>query len=173
MAHELEKNPKELQDHLKRFQESQKKYELEAPPKGYRFEGTKTWEEFREEQLEYTKWHIESVEEAIKRTKEHENKLRKKFGSQLNDLKKYCKWIEKQRGFPRHPDFIATKNEKIYIIEVKSKSKGKTAFFSEHQRKSLLKACDFNLVPMLIEIPIDINIEIGEPQFIIGKENFL
>jgi len=46
-------------------------------------------------------------------------------------LAKYCKWLAEQGGRPRYPDFIAKKNEEVFIVEVKSESKGKTAFFSE------------------------------------------
>lgn len=49
-------------------------------------------------------------------------------------------------------------------MEVKSQSRGKTAFFGEHQKEALLKAYDFGLTPMLLIVPLNLNIEIGEPQ---------
>ena len=169
---ELERGSQELVDHLNIFKQIQKKYEFKSPPEGFRIEGTETWEEYRKKQLEYTQWHTENVEKAIKGRKELETSLRKKWGSHLNGLVEYCKWLDKQQGNPRYPDFIVEKDGKVCVVEVKSKSEKGTAFFSKHQRKALLKACDFGLVPLLLIIPIEVDIEIGEPQLKSDKEEF-
>jgi len=131
--HEPRKDPQELVDHLERFKKSRKKFELKFPPKGFRILSppSQTWDEFRRDQLEYGKWHIENVERAIRETEDLENLLKKKWGTHLYNLAKYCKWLAEQGGRPRYPDFIAKKNEEVFIVEVKSESKGKTAFFSE------------------------------------------
>jgi len=67
-------------------------------------------------------------------------------------------------------DFLAKKDDKVFVVEVKSQTKGKTALFGENQRKALLKAYDFDLVPILLIVPIDISVEITEPKLKIGKE---
>ena len=158
--HELEKDPQEWEDHLERFKVSQKKYQAKSPPKGLEWDARATWEEYRKDRLEYGKRHIENV----KRVKGLKKRLRKKWGLHLDNLAKYCKWLDDQKGYPRYPDFIAKKNDEIFVIEVKSKSNGKIAFFSDKQRKALQKARDFGLTPLLLVVQINIGIEIGTPE---------
>ena len=160
---------KKLEEHLKRFRKSLKKYRSTVPPKGLRWEDTLTWEEYRERQLEYGKWHIENVKANIRELKQREKRIKKTWGKHLENLKKYICWLEKYKHHPKYPDFIALEEDKVYVIEVKSKTKGKTAFFSKYQKKALEKASDFGLTPMLLVVPIDVSIEIGKPEMRVVK----
>ena len=164
---------KKYEQHLKRFKKSLKKYHYEAPPKGLRWSGGPplTWEEYRERQLEYGKWHIENVKEAIRELKQREKRIKKTWGKHLENIKKYIYWLETYKHKPKYPDFIALREDKAYVIEVKSQTKGKTAYFSKYQKIALEKACDFGLIPMLLSIPVDISIEIGEPKITVVKNS--
>lgn len=162
---------KEYEEHLKRFKKSLKKYHYKAPPKGLRWHGGPplTWEEYRERQLEYGKWHIENVKESIRELEQREKRIKKTWGKHLENIKKYIYWLEKYEHKPKCPDFIALREDKAYVIEVKSQTKGKTAYFSKHQKIALEKACDFGLTPMLLVVPVDISVEIGEPKMRVIK----
>lgn len=157
---------KKLEEHLKRFRESLKKYHDKAPPKGLRWSGGRplTWEEYRERQLEYGKWHIEAVENNIRGLKQTEKQTKKTWGKHFENIWKYVNWLEKCKHLPKYPDFIALKEDKAYVIEVKSQTKGKPAYFSKYQKTALKKAGDFGLIPLLLVVPIDISVEIGEPE---------
>lgn len=162
---------KKQEEHLKRFRKSLKKYRCEVPPKGLKWhtEPPLTWEEYRERQLEYGEWHIENVKQHIKGLKQRAQRIKRTWGKHLENLKKYVDWLEKYEHHPKYPDFIALKEDKVYIIEAKSQAKGKKAFFSKYQKKALLKAYDFGLTPMLLVVRVDINIEIGEPKISVIK----
>ena len=63
------------------------------------------------------------------------------------------------------PDFIAKKGNKVFIVEVKSKTGRKVASLGEHQKKGLLKAYDYGFAPILLVVPIKIEMELGEPYY--------
>jgi len=164
---EIKKN----EDHLKRFKKSLEKYRSKVPPKGLRWEGSLTWQEFRERQLEYGEWHIKNVEEQIIELKNRERRIKKTWGEHVENLKRYINWLEKYKHHPKYPDFIALKEDKVYVIEVKCLTKGKRAFFSKYQKKALEKSCDYGFTPMLLVVPIDINIEIGKPEITVLSDS--
>ena len=63
------------------------------------------------------------------------------------------------------PDFIAKKENRVFIVEVKSKTKRKVAPLGEHQKKGLLKAYDYGFATILLVVPIEIEMELGEPYY--------
>lgn len=77
-------------------------------------------------------------------------------------IKNYHKWLREQGHYV--PDIIAKRGEEVFIVEVKSQSRGKLSFFGEHQKRALRKAYDFGLTPMLLIVPLNLNMEIREPQ---------
>ena len=133
------------------------KYHLKVPPKGFRINGgyPLTWEEFRERQLEYGKWHIENVQKHIRELKQKEKRIKKTWGKHSESIRRYIDWLEKYKHHPKNPDFIGLKEDKVYVIEVKSQAKGKTAYFGKYQKTALKKAYGFGLIPMLVVVPID------------------
>lgn len=155
--------------HLRSFTEELENYRSTVPPKGLEWYTSPplTWEEYRKSKLKYGKWHVANVRKYISSLREKEHSAEETWGKHFENLKKYTAWLEKQKHYPRFPDFIALKEDKAYVIEVKSEVRGKRAFLGEFQKKALEKAYDFGLTPMFVTIPIDINIEIGEPKIAI------
>jgi hypothetical protein len=159
------------EEHLKWFRKLMKKYHHKVPPSDLRWDtGTQsTWDEYRKRQLRYGKWHIKNVEEFIKGLKLHEKRIEETWGEHVENLRGYIDWLEKYEHKQKYPDFIAIKENKVYVIEVKSQTQGKSAFVSGYQKDALVKACDFGLTPLLVNVPIDISIEVGNPEITVVK----
>ena len=90
------------------------------------------------------------------------------WGEYFELIRDYKKWLKEKGHYT--PDFIAKKGDEVFVVEVKSQNKGTTALFGEHQKKALLKAYEFGLTPMLLIVPLDVTLEIGEPQLMVGRE---
>ena len=148
-----------------------KEFSSKSPPKTgshvtqFQVSG-KNWEEFRKEKLTTTQWRIENLPEELRK----EIASLRYWEENFESIKSYRKWLRKHGHY--RPDLIAKKEKEVFIVEVKSQKNGKTALFGEHQKKALLKACDFGLLPILLIVPIDVDIEIGEPKLKVGKEHF-
>lgn len=52
------------------------------------------------------------------------------------------------------PDYVGKKDDKFYIIEVKTNS----AVLQRHQKKMLLLAKDFGFIPLLVKMRVDIKV---------------
>jgi len=161
MAEHIEKYNWEQEK--ERYERDLEKYSSKSPPKGFkawRGEIEITWEEYRKERLEAARTGLNYLPRHIRTEREFE----RIWGAHVEAIKNYCKWLRGYRHYPRSPDFVAKRGNRIFIVEVKSQSSGKTAFFGKHQKKALLKAYEFGLTPMLLIVPLSLNIEIGEPQ---------
>ena len=161
MAEHLEKHNWEQEK--ERYKRDLKKYSSKSPPKGFkawRGEVELTWEEYRKEQIELSHQRISNLPRRV----EEEREFERIWGAHLEPIKNFDRWLRGYRRYPRYPDFVAKRGNKIFIVEVKSQSRGKTAFFGEHQKEALLKAYDFGLTPLLLIVPLNLNIEIEEPQ---------
>ena len=123
----------------------------------------KSWEDFKKEKLEVTRWRIDQEPKILRK----ELIILRSWQEYFKPIENYRKWLRNEHYIP---DFIAKSEDEVFMIEVKSRTDGKTALFREYQRKSLLKAQEFGFVPMLMIIPINLNIEIGEPELKIGKD---
>jgi len=157
---------KDLEEELRR---DLKNYSSKSPPKAvmsqFQVSGKK-WEEFRKEKLTITRWRLENLPKELKEEMDFLGSWEEYF----EPIENYRKWLRKQGHY--RPDLIAKRGTKVFIVEVKSQTKGKTALFGEHQRKALLKAYEFGLTPMLLIVPFDVTLEIGEPQLMVGREYF-
>lgn len=121
------------------------------------------WEKYQQDQLKSAQNRMKDVKQTYPIFQKEEREFERIWGKHIKIIQKYKKWL-KEYGHYR-PDFVAKKGDKIFIVEVKSQSlEGKTALFGEHQQKALLKANDFGLTPILLIVPLNLNVEIGEIQ---------
>lgn len=153
------KKLKEDKQYWKRYL---KKYSSESPPKGWDDPRGRTWSEVRKDQTKMAHNQMKAVEEYFKEQLEFMDV----WGTHFESIVNYFKLLEEVNYTP---DFIAKKGNKVFILEVKSGTKQGMAPLGKHQKKGLLKAYDYGFTPMLIIVPIDINIEIGEPQITVVK----
>lgn len=156
---------KRIRDEKERYKRDLKEYSSKSPPKGWqawRGEVELTWEEYRKEQLELAHRRIKAQQNHYPVLMEREIEFERIWRVHFEPIKNYSKWLREHEHY--WPDFIARRGDKVFIIEVKSQTREKTSLFGEHQKKALLKAYDFGLTPMLLIVPINLNIEIGEPE---------
>lgn len=76
---------------------------------------------------------------------------------------KHLESIQRYRRFCGYiPDVVAKRGKEIFVVEVKSKTEGKVAPFRKNQKKALLQAQDYGFTPVLLIVPLDMSLEIGE-----------
>jgi len=81
---------------------------------------------------------------------------RSRSGRPSNSLYPNKYWVHLARNFG--PDWIARKNGRFYIVEVKTNK----AVLQRFQRKMLLKAKEFGLIPLLVRIRVSIDVPLKE-----------
>ena len=140
------------------------KYSSEPPPEGWNSLSTPTmtWDEYRKEELRHAKALLRDVEHSNTVEMEAEKEFERIWAPHLGKIRRYNEWLKEYGHY--QPDYIAKKRNRIFVVEVKSSLSGRTPILGEHQKKALLKAYDFGITPMLLVVPIDISVEIGEPQ---------
>ncbi len=160
---------KEVEDQLKRnkwyWQQHLREYSSRAPPKGWKdpsIRRGRTWAEAQKKEIEIATNQFEAGEQHYKNMLEFE----RLWGTHFKPIIDFLRFL---REVNYTPDFIAKKGDEVFVVEVKSKTKHGLAPLGEHQRKGLVKAYDFGLTPMLLVVPIDISIEIGDPKITIVK----
>jgi len=131
-------------------------YSSKSPPKGWKDPRRRTWAEVRKGQIEMAHNQMKAEDRNYKENIEFE----RVWGTHFEHIIDY---LEKLKEVEYMPDFVAQKGDKVFIVEVKSKTKGKVAKLGEHQKKGLLKAYDYGFTPMLLVIPIKTEIDVGEP----------
>ena len=148
------------------YQRQLEKYSRKSPPKDWketwlrervRWLRERPWEEVRKGQIKSALNQIKIVELEYKRNIEFEGT----WGAHFRPIIDYCKFCVVEVNY--QPDFIAKKGDKVFIVEVKSKTKRRVAKLGEHQKKGLLKAYDYGFTPMLLVVPIKTEIDVGEP----------
>ncbi|MCJ7632658.1 hypothetical protein MUP77_09740 [Candidatus Bathyarchaeota archaeon] len=154
----------DLRYYRERFERDLKKYSSKIPPEGWKYPSTPTisWDEYRKEELKHAKVLMKDIEHAYPIDMEEEREFERIWGPHLEQIKRYNKWLRECGDY--RPDYVAKSGDEIYLVEVKSSLSEKTSLLGEHQKKALLKAYDFDMTPMLLIVPVSIDIEIGEPQ---------
>jgi hypothetical protein len=156
---DAQKTMKENKQYWERILE---KYSSESPPKGWHDPRGRTWAMVRKDEIKMARNQIKAVEEYFKK----QLQFLDVWGTHFQPIVKYFKLLEEVNYTP---DFIAKKGNKVFILEVKSETKQGMAPLGKHQKKGLLKAYDYGFRPMLLIVPIDISIEIGEPKITVVK----
>lgn len=153
----------DLRYYRQRYERDLKKYSSELPPEGWGYLSAPTlvWEEYRKEELKHAKALMRDIERSYPIDLEEEREFELIWGSHLEQIKRYNKWLREHGCY--QPDYIAKSGDKVYIVKVKSSRPG-DSLFREYRKKALLKAHDFGMTPMLLVIPISIDVKIGEPQ---------
>lgn len=149
-AHETMKKDKRF------WKRDLEKYSSESPPKGWKDPRRRTWAEVRKGEIKMAQNQMKAVDRYYKENIEFE----RIWGTHFEHIIDYSRMLEEVNYIP---DFIAKKGDKVFIVEVKSKTKGKVAKLGEHQKKGLLKAYDYGFTPMLLVVPIKTEIDVGEP----------
>lgn len=153
---------KKMQENKQYWKRILEKYSSVSPPKGWHDPRERTWTMVRKDQTKTAHNQIKAVEEYFNEQLEFLDC----WGAHFEPIVKYLKVLEEVNYTP---DFIAKKGDKVFILEVKSETRQRVAPLGEHQKKGLLKAYDYGFTPMLLIVPIDINIKIGEPKITVIK----
>jgi hypothetical protein len=120
-----------------------------------------TWEEYRQyllTQVELKRQGLEFYEANKKQEQEFEHT----WGQHLQQVQAYHEWLRKEGHY--RPDFIAKNDQDVFIVEVKSQSDKGMAKLWDHQEHALKMAAQFDLTPMLLVVPLNIRIDVGQPQ---------
>ncbi|MCJ7610459.1 hypothetical protein MUP00_12485 [Candidatus Bathyarchaeota archaeon] len=154
----------DLRHHKQLYERDLKIYSSELPPEDWDYLSTPTmtWDEYRKDELRHVKALMKDLEHSYLIDMEEEREFEYIWGPHLEQIRKYNEWLREYGHY--QPDYIAKKGDKVFLMEVKSSLSGRRALSGEHQRKALLKAYDFGIMPMLLVVPISIGVEIGEPQ---------
>lgn len=149
------------------FQRQLEKFSHKSPPKDWKekwlrqrvwWVKERTWEEIRKGQIKSALNQIKIVEQEYKKNIEFE----RTWGTHFRPIINYCKFCMVELNY--QPDFIAKKGDKVFIVEVKSRTKRGVAPLGKHQKRGLVKAYNYGLTPMLLVVPIDISIKTDEPE---------
>jgi len=160
----LEMAKGQLKTNREYWQRRLKEYSSRSPPKGWKEASLRgrTWAEVRKSGIKSAHNQMKAEEQHYRDNIEFEHI----WGTHIEPIIDFMGFL---REVNYTPDFIARKGEAVFVVEVKSKTKQGLAPLGEHQRKGLVKAYDYGLPPMLLVVPIDISIEIGEPKITVIK----
>lgn len=140
-----------------------KEHSSKSPPKGWEDPRKRTWAEVRKRGIKT----VHNQMKAVERDYEKNIEFERIWGTHFEPIINYYFALSEEVNY--EPDLIAKKGDKVFIVEVKSKTKQGLAPLGERQNKGLIKAYDYGLTPMLLVVPIDISIEIGEPKITVIK----
>jgi Holliday junction resolvase-like predicted endonuclease len=123
----------------------------------------KMWDEHRKLGLRQTKILMKGLDQTYPLLMEEEKEFELIWGPYLKQINRYDKWLRKYGHY--WPDYVARNGDQIFLVEVKSPNMTThRPLLPEKQMRALLKAKSFGLTPMLLVIPVKIDVKIGKPQ---------